>query len=175
MAYITQAELESFIGKIIDNDDFKPQQYCDSAMEMIRNYLDYDPELKEYTTVIRGDGGQIGVLEAFPIVEITALEVNGAAADPQVFEVLRKNYIIFSDDSVFAAGNKYKVFYKAGFETVPSLIKTTALQIASLFWESASGNLAVSSTSYADTGSRVFNNFKADRFLEQIKEYKRLD
>lgn len=173
MAYITQAELESFIGKFIDNEDFKPQQYCDSAMEMIQNYLEYDPELHEYTTVIRGDGGQIGVLEAFPIVEITGLEVNGVAADHNNLEGLRKNYIVFSDDSKFQVGNKYRVTYIAGFEEIPAIIKTTALQIATLFWESAGGNLAVSSTSFADTGSRVFNNFKADRFLEQIKEYKR--
>lgn len=67
--------------------------------------------------------------------------------------------------------NQYK--YETIKHTVPPIIRLTTLQIASLFWESAGGNLAVSSTSFADTGSRVFNNFKADRFLEQITAYKR--
>lgn len=70
-------------------------------------------------------------------------------------------------------GEEIKYKYVLYVTTVPAIIRLTTLQIASLFWESAGGNLAVSSTSFADTGSRVFNNFKADRFLEQIQSYKR--
>ena len=40
-------------------------------------------------------------------------------------------------------------------------------------WESEGGNLAVSSTTYSDNGSRVFNNFRADRFLEELETYKK--
>lgn len=67
--------------------------------------------------------------------------------------------------------DKYK--YTTSVSTVPALIRTVALQIGSLLWESAGGNLAVSSTSFADTGSRVFNNFEADRYLKSIDDYRR--
>ena len=70
-------------------------------------------------------------------------------------------------------GIKGYMLNPAGYQAVPEIIKTTALQLASLLWESAGGNLAVSSTTFADTGSRVFNNFTADRFLKQIAQYKR--
>ena len=77
------------------------------------------------------------------------------------------------DNSIFEKGSRYIITFKAGFQTIPEIIKTTALQIASLIWESGGGNLAVSSTSFADTGSRVFNNFTADRFLKQIAQFRR--
>ena len=73
---------------------------------------------------------------------------------------------------MFEEGKKYCVTYRAGYEEIPALIETTALQIASLLWESAGGNLAVTSTSFGDMGGRTFQSFKPDRFLEQIKDYK---
>lgn len=174
MSYITQEELEDFMGKFPDEGDTQPQNYCESAMETIRDFLGYDPEEKEYTTKIKGDNGELAPLEAFPISEISSFTVDGVEHNISELEIYDKNYINFVDGSLFLKCHKYEITYKAGFENVPKLIKTTALQIASLFWESAGGNLAVSSTSFADTGSRVFNNFKSDRFLEQIEKYKRI-
>ena len=174
MQYISQKDLEDFIGKCPKDGDERPQSYCDSAMECVKGFLGYNPELQEYTTKFKGDDGSLGVLEAFPVTEIKSFKIDDVDVDVAMLEPAAKNYIEFTDGSLFIKGHKYKITYKAGYEQVPSLIKTTALQIASLYWESAGGNLAVSSTSFADTGSRVFNNFKADRFLEQIAGYKRV-
>lgn len=55
---------------------------------------------------------------------------------------------------------------------VPAKIRTAALQIASLIWESSGGNIAVSSTSYADSGSRTFNNYSAERILKDLEPYR---
>lgn len=150
-----------------------PETYCKSAMEMVRDYLGYDPELQTYTQLVKGDGGSLAALQAMPIVSITALSVDDVTGDPSTLEVEKENYICFKDNSVFKKGSRYTITFTAGYQTVPEVIRTTALQIASLFWESAGGQLAVSSTSFADTGSRVFNNFTADRFLKQIAKYKR--
>ena len=110
-----------------------------------------------------------------PITAITALSIDGTQADPTTLEVQSENYVCFKDGSPFVKGSRYTITFTAGFsaQVFPDIIKTTALQVATLFWESAGGNLAVSSTSFADTGSRVFNNFTADRFLKQIAQYKR--
>lgn len=172
--YITKSDLEDFLKKYTEEDDTKPTGYCNSAMEYIQNYLGYDPSQKQYTTKFRGESSGRAVLEAMPITAITSFKIDGVTQSADEIEVTKENYIEFADGiRIFSKYHRYEVTYTAGFATIPDIIKLTALQIASLFWESAGGNLAVSSTSFADTGSRVFNNFKADRFLDQISAYKR--
>ena len=173
MNYITSEMLCKFINKHVEDDDISPESFCQSAMETVKEYLGYDPESQSYTQLIKGDGGALAALQAMPITEITALNIDGIEADPSQLECETENYVCFVDNSVFEKGSRYQITFTAGFETVPEIIKTTALQIASLIWESGGGNLAVSSTSFADTGSRVFNNFTADRFLKQIAQFKR--
>lgn len=173
MDFITKDDLIAFMHKVPDADDPQPESFCKSAMEAVADYLGYNPELQEHTQTIKGDGGALAALEAMPVNSITTLSVDGVESDPSGLEVEDMNYICFKDNSVFAKGSRYEVTFSAGWENVPEIIKTTALQIASLYWESAGGNLAVSSTSFADTGSRVFNNFTSDRFLKQIAKYKR--
>ena len=174
MNFITGEMLCKFINKQVESDDTSPAAYCASAMEAVKEYLGYDPELQTYTQTIKGDGGALAALQAMPITEITALSVDGIEADPSQLEVETENYVCFVDNSIFEKGSRYIITFKAGFSIIPEIIKTTALQIASLIWESGGGNLAVSSTSFADTGSRVFNNFTADRFLKQIAQFKRI-
>ena len=174
MTFITSEMLQKFQDKHVEEGDTKPADYCNSAMEMVRDYLGYDPEQQTYTQVVKGDNGALAALCAMPVSSITAFSVDGAEHNPNEIEVENGNYICFVDNSVFQKGVRYSITFTAGFTTVPDIIKTTALQIASLLWESAGGNLAVSSTSFADTGSRVFNNFTADRFLKQIAQYKRI-
>lgn len=174
MTYINAELLCKFMNKFPDEGDQQPESYCQAAMEAVSDYLGYEPELKQYTQTVKGDGGTLAPLCAMPVVEISALSVDGVEKNPDVLEVEGENYICFKDNSVFTKNSRYEITFRAGFETVPDLIKTVALQLASLYWESAGGNLAVSSTSFADTGSRVFNNFTADRFLKQIAQYKRV-
>ena len=159
MNFITKDDLIAFMHKVPDAEDSQPESYCKSAMETVADYLCYNPELQEYTQTVKGDGGALAALVAMPVNSITALTIDGVESDPSSLEVEDMNYICFKDNSVFAKGSRYEITFTAGWETVPEIIKTTALQIASLYWESAGGNLAVSSTSFAETGSRVFNNF----------------
>lgn len=174
MNFITSSELCSFMNKEVESSDTGPASYCNSAMEAVKEYLGYDPQNQTYTQTIKGDGGALAALQAMPITEISALSIDGVEADATQLEVESENYVCFKDNSVFVKGSRYTITFKAGFTTVPEIIKTTALQIGSLIWESGGGNLAVSSTSFADTGSRVFNNFTADRFLKQIAQFKRV-
>ena len=174
MNFITSTELCNFMNKQVESSDTGPASYCNSAMEAVKEYLGYDPQSQTYTQTIKGDGGALAALQAMPITQITALSIDGAEADASQLEVENENYVCFKDGSIFAKGSRYTITFTAGFATVPEIIKTTALQVASLIWESGGGNLAVSSTSFADTGSRVFNNFTADRFLKQIAQFKRI-
>lgn len=172
MAYITTEELKAFADKYPD-DNTLLQGYCDSAEQIIANYLGYSPEVQEYTTSEYGLGSRCFALEAKPIVSVSAISADDTVLDLSTVKIVKNSpYIAFVDEAIFSRLIKYTVTYRAGFETVPQQIKTVALQIASLLWESAGGNLAVTSTSFADSGSRTFQSFKPDRFLDTISFYK---
>lgn len=174
MAYITAEMLEEFSGKYPEENSTMPQVYVDSAMETVNRYLKYNPEETEYVATVWGEGSSEIVLPA-PCIEILAVEINGI---PQKTEgwLFKKNYLYHQlengNKEILSSNQKVKVAFKGGFSVVPQKIIITALQLASLYWESAGGNLAVSSTSFADMGTRVFNNFHEDRFLNQINEWR---
>ena len=173
MAYITPEDLKKFSDKF-PSDESLLQNYCDSAEKIIEDYLGYSPESQNYETSARGINSHFFPLEAKPVTEIASVTQDGETVDlSQIRVVKNTNYIAFDDDSKFLDGVKYTVNYTAGFSTVPAPIVTAALQIASLLWESAGGNVSVTSTSYLDSASRTFQSFKPDRFLEpNIGKYK---
>ena len=173
MSYITPETLKKFSDKFPE-DETLLQNYCDAAEQIIEEYLGYSPELKEYETSERGIGSLYFALEAKPVVEVTAITADSENVDLSRVKIVKgTNYIAFDDDSFFARGVKYAVQYSAGFETIPAPIVTAGLQIASLLWESAGGNVSVTSTSFIDSASRTFQSFKPERFLEpNIGKYK---
>lgn len=178
MAYINAQDLMRFQDKIIDETEGNIAQlnsYCKSAEQMVEKFLNYSPESKSYSIDIKSDGGNLLELGAMPVTELTGVYIDGEESDLSLYTFHdARPYIRKKDFSNFQKGSIYTVTFTAGYsaEDFPEIIKTTALQIASLFWESSGGNLAVSSTSFADTGSRVFNNFTADRFLSQLRMYR---
>lgn len=173
MTFITTDDLEAFQNKYVDDEQKELlQTYCDAGMEKVKNFLGYNPEKTQCTLEKYGTGGTLFSLEAKPITSITRAGVDGEEVSTELFRVKSDNYLIYKNGRAFDSEKLYKFEYEAGFEEVPGAIKLCALQLASLYWESAGGNLAVSSTSFADTGSRVFNNFTAERFLKEIENYR---
>ena len=176
MAYLTATALADYMNKVPDESDTKPQEYADGAMDIVNNYLGYDPESKERTETVKGSNYFQLRLNARHISAITAVTCEGESIPAERFCVSAdskdSNYIEFVDGSVFTAGLRYTVTYTAGWESVPQDIVEVAKQVGSLLWESANGNLAVNSTSFADTGTRVFNNYTPDRFLKNIDSYR---
>ena len=174
MAYVTPEMLYEFAGKVPDETATMPARYIQAAEETIAKYLRYSPEREQRTVTVWGDGTATLVLPA-PAAEISSVTINGTAQEPDGWE-WRKNYLSRrlpnGQLEIFSTDQRVEVEFAAGYDPVPLKIVTCALQLATLYWESAGGNLAVSSTSYADTGTRVFNNFKEDRFLEEINEWR---
>ncbi len=169
---MTVAELEKFINKYPE-DESLAQIYVDAAIEAINRFLGYDVELKDYETISYGDNGTLFELEAYPLHELKSVKENDVNLETSLFRIKNKNYLEYKfGRGIFLKNNLYTISYSAGFEKVPQEIKNVCLRIASVLWESEGGNLAVSSTSFADNGSRVFNNFKIERFLEEISSYK---
>lgn len=173
MTFITTDDLQTFQNKYVDEEQAALlQTYCNAGMEKVKNFLGYNPESTDCTIEKYGTGGALFSLDAKPITSIESVCVDDTEVDVSLFRVKSDNYIVYKDGNKFDSEKLYSIKYTAGFEEVPGAIKLCALQLASLYWESAGGNLAVSSTSFADTGSRVFNNFTADRFLKEIENYR---
>lgn len=174
MAYITVDMLEEFTGKYPEDGASMPGVYVASALDTVARYLHYDPEPGERSVTIWGDGTDTLVLPA-PVLSLISVRVNGREQELDGWE-WRKNYLSHRLDcrglELFDSIQKIEVSFMGGLDPVPGKVVTTALQLASLYWESAGGNLAVSSTSFADEGTRVFNNFHEDRFLDQINEWR---
>lgn len=173
MDFITVDELEEFQNKYADEDQKTLlQTYCNAGMEKVKEFLGYEPQASDRTISKEGTGGTLFALEAKPINSISGVKIDGVETDVSLFRVKSDNYLVYRNGSKFKDSAIYEITYNGGFDVVPGAIKLCALQLASLYWESAGGNLAVSSTSFADTGSRVFNNFTADRFLKEIEGYR---
>jgi len=176
MSYINATDLQNFTNKIVDSTDTETlalfTQYCEAAENKIKSFLGYNPEYSEVLIKARGNGGELFNLKTKAFVSFESFVIGNKATDPQVLELSETpQYCRFVDGSVFDKTTRYAITINQGFLTIPAEIKTCALQIATLYMESGGGNLAVSSTSYADTGTRTFNNYKAERFLEEIKDY----
>lgn len=170
--YITKEELEKYINKYPD-DETLAQVYVDASIEAINRYLGYNVEVQDYETIAFGDNGTLFELEAYPLQELKSVKENETNLETSLFRMKSKNYLEYNyGRDIFSKDNLYTITYSAGFKGVPKEIKNVALRIASVLWESEGGNLAVSSTSFADNGSRVFNNFKIERFLEEISSYR---
>lgn len=167
--YVTVEMLQEFSGKYPDDESILPQIYLDSALETVEKYLGYNPELADFSVTMMGDGGDTMALP-FPVDSISAVSEDETEWEDFGWESV-KNYLkvkVGGRLMVFRKGVPYTITGQSGYEHVPSAIVLCVLQIATLLWESAGGNLAVTSTSYADTGTRQFNSFKADRFLDAI-------
>ena len=172
--YITVESLEEFTHKYPEEGAVMPQVYVDAARETVEQYLHYDPDKKDYVFSLWGDGTETLVLPA-PVLSLQSVTVGGEPQDIGEWE-FTKNYLrhrlrngLFE---IFSSMQKIEVAFTGGWDPVPRKIVTAAHQIADLYWESAGGNLAVSSTSFADQGTRVFNNFSESRFLDQINEWR---
>lgn len=172
MNFITADDLKQYQRKYTDSEeqDALVKTYCETGMEAVRGYLGYSPEAAEYTEERSGMDGLRLSLSA-PVAEILSVAADGEELDISLF-IASENYLKYKGRNLFRSDVLYTVRYTGGFKEVPARIRTAALQVASLYWESAGGNLAVSSTSFADTGSRVFNNWQADRFLQAIQDYR---
>lgn len=169
--YITKEELEQFINKYPE-DETLAQIYVDASIEAINRFLGYNVEVQDYETISFGDDGTLFELEAYPLQELKSVKENETNLETSLFRIKNKNYLEYKfGRGIFSKNNLYTISYSAGFKEVPKEIKNVALRIASVLWESEGGNLAVSSTSFADNGSRVFNNYKIERFLEEIASY----
>mgnify|MGYP003292697493 CR=1 FL=1 len=168
---ITVQDLEKYSGV---RGDALASNYVTSAIEIVRNYLGYNPEQTEYDELYDGTGMDVVFLDCPHITELLEVEIGGESVPVDNFYV--KENALYYKGGTFPLQMQYvRVHYVGGWpeEAMPESIKGTALQIASLRQVESGQNIGVSSKSFGNEGTRVFlSTRKYNDLLFNISAYK---
>jgi hypothetical protein len=184
MAYVSVEELQKYSN--VYGETELQENYRDSAENIVNTYLGYSPTLHNYIQYFDGNGINELQLRAKPIKAVVTVEINGEAAPiSEFYEVFNSEFLYYN--KIFPIGKRnIKVVYEAGWGTiidddaanreyVPSIIKMTVLRIASMLQAESDSNIAVSSKSFADSGTRTFINYTDySKYLLPVSIYKLL-
>jgi hypothetical protein len=183
MPYVTVEELQKYSNVYGDSD--LQQSYIDSAENIVNSYLGYSPIFHNYIHCFNGTGTNELQLKAKPIQTIISIEINGEHVPLSEFYNTADSEFIYYN-KIFPCGKRnIKIEYNAGWGTsidnennityLPEIIKMTVLRIASILQAESDSNIAVSSKSFADSGTRTFINYTDySKYLFPISIYKLL-
>lgn len=168
----TIKDLQDFTGVYEQEESSQSELFLGAASDIIINYLGYDPVLQNYKKTFNGNGQNYLRLETKPVQKINEIEING------IVEPLEDFY--FDDDTLIYKNGVFPeaiknvcIDFDSGFETVPDLIKLTCLRIAAILATEADNNIAITSKSFGDSGSRTFYNFtNFNKYLLPISKWK---
>jgi hypothetical protein len=116
MAYTPIALLKSYTD--LHQEDESILAICiDAAESIVSQYLQYNPEYKQYTSILRGRGGYAISLEARPIHTIQEVIIDSIHVPPEHFHVSGQR--IYSKEAIFSRGEVPNVIisYTAGYNT----------------------------------------------------------
>jgi hypothetical protein len=172
MSYVSVEEFQKYSSVYGDTD--LQQSYIDSAEDVVKNYLGYSPTLHGYTYFCAGNGSHELQLRARPIQTIVNVEINKEPIPLSEFYFPNDGEFLYYN-KVFPLDSNVKVEYSAGYldADLPQIIKMTVLRIASILQAESDGNVAITSKSFADSGTRTFTNYtNFDKYLLPISSYK---
>jgi hypothetical protein len=101
MSYVTVADLQNYT-KLKTDDANELQIYIDSALDVVHNYLGYNPEIDFHTEVIQGNGNNKIKLKHKPINLV--YKISDYESDNVLFEAkqsLTQDYIITEEFVTF--------------------------------------------------------------------------
>jgi hypothetical protein len=122
-------------------------------------------------------------LRAKPITTIISVAINGESIPLSEFYNTTDSEFIYYN-KIFPRGSHIKVEYDAGWGItidddvvnsayLPEIIKMTVLRIATMLQAESDSNIAVSSKSFGDSGTRTFINYTDySKYLLPISIYK---
>lgn len=155
--------------------DTLAESYLQAAQEIVSNYLGYDIEKSDREASFDGSGYFEQSVNARPINEIYSITEDGRETDLSDIYTAA-NYLIKKSKNDFSEGlDNIHVSFNAGWtsENLPEIIRGTILQIASMRQIESSQNIGVSSKTFGESGTRVFQNTKNyDPYLINVSKYK---
>lgn len=170
---ITREELKQFTNTFPEDDE-QYDLFCGASEDIVKNYLRYDPELKDYDLYLNGSGTAELHVPAKPIIELISITVDGIEQPIQDFAFDQDTIFSIKNQSFIKGTRNVNIKFRAGFVEVPEIIKLTTLRIAGLLTTEI-GNIGITSKSFQDSGSRTFiNTTNFDKYLMQISNYRLL-
>lgn len=169
---VTRDEFAKYSNVCTDDNDTLQELYIQSAEDILFNYLGYDPTAQNYRRVFNGNGESYLRLGVKPIWLVAEVIIGNAAQDLA--------NITFDNDTIYFLNGKFPegkgnitVDFSAGYTKIPAIMKMTVLRIATLLQSEGDSNIGISSKSFEDSGTRVFQNYtNYDKYLIQCSKYK---
>lgn len=170
---ITIEDLQKFTQIYPDDNENQQELFIQAATDIVCNYLRYNPEEKEYSIFVNGNGINEIEINYKPITEIKEIKVNNEKTNLEKI-AFTDNCIFYKDNNTFPKGNKnINIIFKAGYKIIPAIIKLTTLRIAGILQTENNNNIGISSKSFQDSGTRTFvNTTNFDKYLLQISDYR---
>lgn len=130
-----------------------------AAEFIVADYLGYALAQASYTHTFKGEGRDYIQLKARPVTDpVTAVTVDGVSKTPGDYFIDEENLVSKSGE-VFASGAAVVVQYQAGWAAAPDCVQIAIMEIATLKYTQAAGQIGVTSQSMDGGNSRTFVNF----------------
>ncbi len=176
---VTLAELKNYLNIKNNSLDTALQGFLESAINRVKTYTNNNIEVTEYIEFYDGTGTNLLPLRNFPVIEdsifIEYYDSNSwVAVDVNDISVVNYNTCLLNRKDIFYKGDaNYRVYYRAGYKTIPPEIKTAVLELASLYFQNskyADGKLGYRQKSRADT-NEIFDLEAEREVLKKIDKY----
>jgi hypothetical protein len=126
-AFISKAELESFLGYAVDTD--KATLTVDAACDFIRNHTGQDFATGSQTVLLDGTGLDTVLLPQVPVGTVSSVKLNGEVVTE--YGISGSGMLLRTFPGVWTAGRQaVEVTYTYGYSEVPAEINMLALTIA---------------------------------------------
>lgn len=145
--------------------DIKGNEFDDDLERLItaislfvKNWVGRSLLLAEYTEKRSGAGGPVLMLNQYPILSITSLQLDGHAILPAQYS-FDDNGIYLINGVFTRAKNNIVVVYQAGYDGVPADVEQAVIETAALRWKER-GRIGMTSKGMAgETTNFVISDF----------------
>lgn len=167
MQFVTIDQFNEYTNNYEDSN--LKSSYIDAAEQVVKDYLGYDPEIKEYSEYVSGIGDTKLYLNAQPVLMVNELRINDTELPIEDFTCSGQTIYSVDRRTAFPAGyNNIYVSYVAGYDDVPGIIQLSILRIASLMLQEAGGNIGLTGKAFGDNSRTFINYSNYEKYLKPL-------
>jgi len=147
--------------------------YLNTAETIVKDYLGYNPECRQYDEYLSGIGDYKLYVHAFPVTSVGEITVDGNEVD--ISDIFCKGNYVYAYDrtKVFSAGvDNVHIIYTAGFNQIPEAISMAILRIAALLLQEEGGNIGITSKSFTENSRTFINYTNFKKYLQPLDVYR---
>lgn len=169
---VSVKEFDTFSSNFEDTEDAVrlKVQLLQSAQEVVEEYLNYHLVSGLHFDHHTGFNNSMIIFENKPVSMVLGVTVNGQDFEDYGFDF---EHLYRTDGGIFRNGDRVEIEYETSVTSVPPLVKTTILRIATLMLMEAGENIGVTGKSLPDGNSRTFINYSDySKYLKPLSSYR---